>query len=178
MPQLALIAQAPRVIEFSVAGEPVPQGSKIALISGKRVRKGREVWVRNPIASLVDSANRKTKLREAGRLNAWKAKVERRAKLVAPEELWSGDVRMECEFVYPRPDAHFTKSGRVRAGAPRIPGYDLDKTVRAVRDALEGIIYTNDRNVVKDANSKRWATEPGKAGGVLIRVEHLLEVPQ
>lgn len=186
MTQPALIAEAMPVIEFSVAGKPVPQGSKIGLVSGKRVKDGRDVWVRNPMVSMVDQADRKTTTQPAGRLKRWKALIEAKADYVArgsllgPVRLWQGPVQLECEFVLPRSPSHFTKKGNLTKSAPRVPVGDLDKLIRAVGDALSKVVYRDDVQVVSFGNStKRFARGLADAkgrpfiGGVRIKVTQI-----
>ena len=187
MNQTALIAERkePRVIEFSVAGAPIPQGSKVGLISGKRVRKGKDVWVKNPIISMVDQSDRKTDAQPANRLKKWKASIERKADveirgdLIGPVFLWRGPIIVECEFVFPRSVSHYRKrksgiTNLLTKSAPMVPQNDLDKLLRAVDDALSKVVYWDDVQVVGfGASTKRFAKTRDSIGGVYVKVREL-----
>ena len=171
MPQLALIAEAKPapVIEFSVAGEVLAQGSKVA-------------YVRNGRAVLVDMADKKTKTRKAGALKRWKesiwrkADVQIRGDLIGPVHLWRGPIILECVFVVPRSPSHFTSKGALKKSAPRWPQKDLDKLIRAVGDSLSKVIYWDDVQIVGfGASTKRFAKTRGGAGGVYVKIWEDLE---
>lgn len=175
MEQSELLPGATQPIEFSVGGAPLYQGSKIALISGKRVKdKTGAVWVLNPMASLIEQANRKTKTRPSGALTAWKDRIKASAMRLSPEELWTGPIELECIFVLPRSPSHFTSKGALTKSAPTIPRLDLDKMVRAVGDALTKVIYNDDVQIVGFGRTTKRFSETSKGiGGVLIKVTRL-----
>lgn len=162
-------------IEFKLAGRPIGQGSKIALVSGKRVVRmeaGRRVtWIRNPIASLVEQGNRATKSRSKGALETWRQRIAHAAQSsMGVRELMTGPVVLQCVFVFPRKEEHFKKSGGLKSTAPTIPGNDLDKYMRAVGDSLSGVVYRDDRQVTRNGDSrKRFGTTKGQ-GGVYVKV--------
>jgi crossover junction endodeoxyribonuclease RusA len=61
-------------------------------------------------------------------------------------------VVLNARFIFARPASHLKKSGELRAGVPRLPigrgTPDVDKLVRAVLDALTGIAFVDDSQVV------------------------------
>lgn len=72
-------------------------------------------------------------------------------------------VRLVVEFVFPRPKSHFG-TGRnahlVKASAARFPAKnlgDLDNLTKLVKDALNGIAYDDDSQIVQMLAAKRWA---------------------
>lgn len=77
-----------------------------------------------------------------------------------------------CVFVG-RPKSHFTKSGRLKGSAPEYPTSrvfgDLDKHARLVGDALTGIVYRDDSQIV-DMNCSKRFTQTGYASGVSVIV--------
>lgn len=95
---------------------------------------------------------------KAGRL--WRQDVQAAA---APHFLvpFDGAVEMEILFVRPRPRSHFG-SGRnaqeLKATAPAFPitRPDCDKLSRAVLDALKGIAWRDDAQVVTKTVAKRF----------------------
>jgi Holliday junction resolvase RusA-like endonuclease len=68
----------------------------------------------------------------------------------------SGDVAIGIEFVFARPPSHYTKSGLSSAAKPR-PRPDWDNLAKAVCDALLGIAFVDDSQVVRANVSKRYA---------------------
>lgn len=74
---------------------------------------------------------------------------------------WEGPVSVALTFYLPRPKS---LPKRVRQPATRP---DIDKLVRAVLDALTGIVFGDDGQVVSLAASKRYATAdvPGHPAG-------------
>ena len=123
------------MLEFVVAGIPAPQGSKRAFVRGGRV-------------SLVESCARVKPYRALVSLAASQARTE------APTQQ---PVGIAIAFVFVRPKSHYTSKGVLRAGAPTHPGKpDIDKLCRAVLDALTGILYHDDAQVVSLSASKRY----------------------
>jgi Holliday junction resolvase RusA-like endonuclease len=72
---------------------------------------------------------------------------------------------MKCRFVFKRPRSHFgtgRNSGKVRLSARRTPGRpDIDKLARTVMDALTGILYIDDSQVVTLVCSKEYGSASG-----------------
>ncbi len=74
----------------------------------------------------------------------------------------TGDVVLAIEFVFARPPSHFTKSGLSSTAIPR-PRPDWDNLGKAVCDALLGIAYQDDSQVVRATVTKRYAERGGKS---------------
>jgi Holliday junction resolvase RusA-like endonuclease len=145
------------MITFTVRGTPAPQGSK---------------------SYLGASTGGKPMFRESSRrIPAWRADVR-----AAGEGACQGDggtypdagpVAVELAFRWPRPKGHYG-SGRnaevLRGAAPLLPAGvpDLDKLARAVLDALTGVVWDDDAQVVDLRLSKRYADMA--APGVDVRV--------
>ncbi len=121
-------------IEFTIPGAAAPQGSKRAI----RLRTGRTV--------LVESSAR--------------VKPFRAVAALAATEAWrrpptADAVGLEVAFRFVRPKSHHKADGSLRAGAPLAPGKpDIDKLLRALLDALTGVIYVDDLQV-----ACIWATK-------------------
>ena len=141
-------------LSFTVIGEPKPGGSKTAqpiYKGGKALMKGG----RPVIATRPDNPGTKP----------WMNAVAETAVFEwgpRDECAIDGPVFLELEFWYPRPDSHYgtgRNAGKLKASAPLWPakgGYDTDKLVRAVLDALQGIVFTNDRRVVKVVAERKY----------------------
>lgn len=72
-----------------------------------------------------------------------------------------GPVEVHFVFRFPRPQSHYRRAG-LRHGLPVAPGKkpDWDKVARSTGDALAGICYGDDAQVVEARVSKRWG-DPG-----------------
>jgi crossover junction endodeoxyribonuclease RusA len=95
------------------------------------------------------------------RLAPWRADVAeaaRRAGVACIE----GPVRLAAVFTFARPKSHHGKRGILpSAPATHTQTPDLDKLVRAVGDALEGIAYTRDSQIVALDVAKEWGDQAG-----------------
>lgn len=119
-------------LAITVHGVPVPQGSKQPW--------GGEV---NP------------------HVKAWRTSIAQAAAELLPDGPLHDPVVIDAQFYFPRPLAHY-RSGKhraeLRADAPywvaRAP--DLDKLLRAVGDALSGVVVTDDRQIVAWNAAKRY----------------------
>jgi len=132
----------PRVIEFFVAGEPIPQGSKkLVPVNG---------------CSLLVDDNPKTK--------GWRKRVKTAAWLAMDDEaIHNGPVGIKVVFAFDRPpstefDTKCTKP-------------DVDKLVRAVFDAMKGTIYSDDCRVIELSAQKVYVGGEYPSQGAYLRVE-------
>lgn len=78
---------------------------------------------------------------------------------------WAGPVAVDLVFSIARPKGHWrtgARSTELRPSAPDVPTTkpDLDKLTRAVLDALTGIVFRDDSQVVDVQATKRYGT-PG-----------------
>jgi Holliday junction resolvase RusA-like endonuclease len=82
-----------------------------------------------------------------------------------------GPLRVRFDFVFPRPKGHFG-SGKnatvLKRNAPQYPVVkpDATKVIRSTEDALKGILWRDDSQIVTQAATKRYGTQ----AGCLIRV--------
>jgi crossover junction endodeoxyribonuclease RusA len=132
----------PAVLDLFVAGRPAPQGSHRHVGGGRLVESSAGV---GPWRDLI----------------GWRARALLRGRLI------DGPVRVSTAFVMPRPRA--TPRG---ATPPAVKRPDVDKLARAVLDALTGVIYADDSQVVDLTASKRIA-DAGEEPGVRIVVTRL-----
>lgn len=126
------------VIVF-VAGSPAPQGSKKYLGNGIMVESSKAV-------------------------KPWRVDVAWTVREYFPTPL-DGAVRLELEFVMPRP-----KSAPKKSTPAAIKRPDLDKLVRAVMDAITGVVVVDDSQVVHLVATKRIAEINEKSGLYLLAV--------
>lgn len=136
---------------FFVAGDPKPQGSKRHVGGGRLVEQVKG-------------------------LERWRELVRRRARENHSGAPYGGPLRLTCEFRLQRPKSHHTGSDRERAVKPafqrvmHLASPDLDKLVRAINDALTGVVSLDDAQIVEIRAEKRYVGA-GEHPGVWIVVE-------
>ena len=111
-----------RVVSFEVIGKAEPKGSTRAFIP-----KG---WTR----PIITTNNPKSK--------GWQQLVAEQAQTVARDGLFTGPVVLIVTFRLPRPQS-LPKRELHHVKKP-----DLDKLVRSTKDALKGVLYRDDSQVV------------------------------
>ena len=135
-----------------VPGVPIPKGSAKAFPFRRKNGK---------LGVAVTAANAKTK--------PWQAQI---ASIAAKElhwrgGVWTGPIYLTVCFYLPRPKS-LPKKVLYHLKKP-----DLDKLLRAVKDALTGIAYLDDAQVVTTHCTKIYAM--GEQTGAHIYVERLME---
>ena len=102
-------------------------------------------------------------------LKAWKYQVDYVLNQI-PKDPVDGAVAIDLLFLLPRPKSHYKKSGGLTKSAPKYPHFkpDEDRVHRAIRDMLEGHLYSNDSRIVDSNVSKRYAESPEKAGAYVL----------
>lgn len=131
-------------ITFDVLGRPAPQGSKRS-IGGNRFIEASKF------------------------LPQWRAAVKSAAEEVAALDNWTlleGPVELEIIFYLDRPSS-ISKTSRFY---PTVPP-DIDKLVRGVGDALTGVIYNDDAQIIRLLAWKQYADT--REPGAFIRVAEL-----
>jgi crossover junction endodeoxyribonuclease RusA len=134
------------VIRFLVPGLPQPKGSSRAYVRGGR--------------AIVVPDNKVP-------LGAWTERVAIVARQSAVP-CHEGPVTVALCFRLSRPQSHFGAKG-VKPSAPNYPAKkpDVDKLARAVLDALTGVAYRDDAQVVTVVASKIFAGHEEPAGVVV-----------
>lgn len=128
-------------ITFYVFGRPAPQGSKRLL-------------------------NRKTGAmgESSKRVAPWRSDVRAVAMLQRDKfNMRDRPVRLECVFKFRRPASHYSRRGGCLILKPSAPQYcttrigDVDKLLRAISDALAGVLYDDDAQIVDIAARREYA---------------------
>jgi len=86
----------------------------------------------------------------------WVSTVRYQAGRHAPDALWLGPIHLELLFTLQKP-----KSLPKRRPSWAIKKPDLDKLTRSVKDALTGVIYYDDAQVVYESAKKEYGDAPG-----------------
>lgn len=99
-------------------------------------------------------------------VHPWRADVKVfAAEAMRGHSLFTGPVRMRCDFVLKRP----VSTPKRPPTPPAIKKPDLDKLLRAIGDALKGTVYAEDSLIVEIIGTKRIAEE-GEQPGVTVKV--------
>jgi Holliday junction resolvase RusA-like endonuclease len=139
------------MISFKVDGIPRPGGSKNAF---KNPRTGGII------------------VTEAGKHTAqWRKKCAAEARLAWQGKLLSEPLSLEVTFSFQRPRSHYGSGKNSTLLKPSSPQHhtskpDTTKLLRALEDALTGIIWVDDSQVVHQSATKKWDT----AGGATVKI--------
>lgn len=130
-----------RAVSFVVYGTPAPAGSKRAFVRGGR--------------AIVTDDSRKSR--------PWKTLVAQRAgEVMAGKELKRGPLAVTLTFTVRRPKDHYGARG-LKPGAPRYPTKkpDVLKLARGTEDALSGLVYADDSQIVREVLAKEYGEQEG-----------------
>lgn len=133
----------PRRVTFTVYGIPKPKGSA----------RGFVVMKAGKARAIVTSDNKS--------LKSWEHSVRDAAQHAVGEHFFTAAVRLEIHFWFPRP-----KSVSVKKRPHFTTKPDLSKLVRGAEDALNGVLFKDDSQVVVIAASKRYVDD-GPAGAAI-----------
>lgn len=127
-------------ISFTVLGEPAPQGSKTRAGTGMREANPATAPWRSTVTAAASEAM-------VGRLP-----------LV-------GHLELRAVFVFPRPVSHWGTGRNLEQLKSSAPAYrsskpDLDKLLRAIGDAMSGIVYRDDAQIAVVRAEKHYGTPP------------------
>lgn len=153
------------MIEFTVFGKPAASGIRPVPI---RAAGGVVIGQR-----LADGRNAE----QAKRIRSWKSEVAQTAAEHFRGELLDGPLELELTFYSVRPAGHSgtgRNAGKLKDSAPEFPitRPDALKMARLVEDALQGVIYRDDSQIVDEHLYKRYG-EPARC---VIRVKELRPV--
>lgn len=142
-------------LKFFVEGKPEPGGSKKIVRIGPNYR--------------IADANDKAK--------DWKEDVKKIARRIYEGEPLSCALRVFCLFSVARPKSHYRtgkNSHLLRENAPKHPTTKPDgtKLFRSTEDALTGVIWVDDAQVVSQTVQKRYA-ELGEPLGASLIIEEV-----
>ena len=140
------------VIDFFVGGVPVPKGSAKAFM-----RPGAKY-------PTVMQDNR-------DKQKPWASAIGYAAQREVQEVIQDGPISIRVGFYMPRPKGHYGTGKNVGVLKGNAPYYhtskpDLDKLIRCVKDALTGIVWKDDSQVVMVEASKMY----GEVAGARIAV--------
>lgn len=131
------------MISFTVHGTPAPAGSKRGFYNAKAKR-----------VIITDDSQRS---------RPWKAQIaDAAAEAMNGRDLLEGPLLLEVTFWMPRPKGHFNTKGELNAAGRRTshPAVkpDLLKLTRALEDAISGVVYRDDAQIVTETLQKAYTT--------------------
>lgn len=149
------------MITFFAPGKPEPAGSKRAFVLKGGAHAGR---------AIITDANAKSK--------PWQQTVKHAAMLAYQGEPMTGPLQLDVTFTIVRPQGHFgsgKNAYKVKDSAPAFPTSkpDVLKLARGLEDALTGIIYVDDSQIVSEHLFKVYGTRPGAEVSIAPYVESL-----
>lgn len=150
LPSESIIATASREVEFTAFGTALPAGSKRLGVASNGRR-----FVRD------DNPN----------TSEWKRTVAQAAgAAMNGRPLLDGALTLVIQVYRPRPQSHYGKNG-LRPAAPPFPTTrpDITKLVRAIEDALTGVLARDDSQFVEVLGIKRY----GEPARVEVKVSRL-----
>lgn len=137
---LPVAAEPVDEVQFFVPGKAAPQGSKRHVGGGRMIESSKA-------------------------LGPWREHVAFAAQhAMAGRGLMSGAIIMDADFALPRIQAIR------KTTPPHTKKPDLDKILRALGDALTGVVYVDDAQIVSYGDSRKRYAEIGETPGVRITV--------
>jgi Holliday junction resolvase RusA-like endonuclease len=90
---------------------------------------------------------------------------------------YGSPIRLEVVAYMPRPKIHYKRDGSLKPTAPLHPlaKADWDNIGKLIGDALNGIAYADDKNIVDAHVLKLYELSPGKAA-VFVQIEYLQQM--
>ena len=140
----------PLAMTFIVLGRPQPAGSKRAFVVKRKTgAAGVAVADDNPA------------------LKSWQQEIRSAASKVSPGALLDGPLSLDVRFYFARPRSHFGTGRNASMLKPSAPPYpivrpDTTKLIRAIEDALTGVVWRDDALVVSQVAAKLY-DEPERA---------------
>lgn len=159
------------LLRIDVIGKPEPRGSKTANAvynkqTKKPLMKGRRVIV----------AQRDSNKHSGEWMGIVASAASKAFEAAGYVELFTGPLVASCVFTLVRPGGHFGKGARssaLKASSPAFPAIkpDVTKLWRGTEDALTGIVFRDDTQVVRAHIEKVY----GASYGAVIRIWALPE---
>jgi Holliday junction resolvase RusA-like endonuclease len=158
------------ILTFHVSGIPAPGGSKTAMPiyrrDGSLVIKQTPTGKQRPVFNMVDAADSGGRKghRQWKDAVGWHGKAAMKRRGEAPLR---GPLKLSIVFVMPRPKSVTRQHHTIKP--------DLTKLLRSTEDALTGIVWADDSQIVQFGNMEKRYAATGEDSGASIVVESLLE---
>lgn len=147
-------------VTFFVRGNPRPGGSK------RYVGHYYNSTVRKHVPLLVDDCDKNPFWRNTVAATAREA--------MAGRKKYTGALELSVVFYLPRPKSHYGVKGLLPSAREHpIVKPDTTKLMRSTEDALTGIVWKDDAQVVEQTAIKRYVRDPSEDVGALINVNEI-----
>jgi len=136
------------VLELTIPGDPVaqPRYAERVFVHGKRVIRQRFI----PNVGTPDERGRK---HDRHPIIAFKALVRQVATSLYTGPLLDTPIALELLFVFQRPSTSIRKT-KPNPREPRAGKPDADNCIKAVKDALNGVVWVDDARVCREVAEK------------------------
>lgn len=155
-------------IEFYVEGVPAPGGSKTAMplynADGSPKTTPTAKGKQKPVLVYVDQSKKRKRNTGWRDAVAWTGK-KRMQELGASASPLRGPVVLSVVFVMPRP-----KRLKGDAYEPHTSAPDVTKLLRSTEDSLTGIVWMDDKQIIKQDAEKRYASRGEPPGARVVVV--------
>ncbi len=147
-------------ISFYVRGKPAPGGSKKAFRSATTKK-----------IIVMDAAKGNRAWRNAVQMAARQA-MKKPFEYASHCPLAGIPVSLHVNFYLPRPKSHHRANGNLKASSPlhHIIRPDATKLLRSTEDALTGILWRDDAQIVFQKISKKYVAGPDEQGGCDVKI--------
>lgn len=167
------------MIRFFVPGRPYPGGSKVSGVAHRKASDGSYEPVRKPDGRL------KTFTKDSSGENGinWRRDVRAAAaQAMAGARPMDGPLALTITFVMARPKGHYgtgRNAGRLKSSAPRWPTTqpDTTKLLRSTEDAMIGIVFVDDSQIVRMPLIEKVFSEDGRMGAMIVVSKLSEDVP-
>lgn len=102
----------------------------------------------------------------------WRQRVVLAAYRIARPVPLVDAIEVDLGFIFARPGSHYRKSGQLKGSAPRHHTVkpDRDNIEKSTQDALNGILWKDDAQIVDGRVSKRYVAADQPLPGCLVTV--------
>ena len=138
------------MVEFIYWGKPATAGSKRGIPYARKAEHGCGLGVRM--------------IHDNKRFESFSAEIKDLARNAADGQFFHHGVWLSLAIVRPRPKGHFRSgrnAGQLKDDAPEYPTSkpDATKILRAVEDALTGVLWRDDSQIVRHQISKDYGDQ-------------------
>ncbi len=156
----------PERIQLTVPGEPVGQPRHKCRAVRARMRGGRWCWMGQ---AYMPERVKDEPVYEAVAL--FKKRIRRAAEVAGlPARPWTGPVALTLEIYFSRPQ-RLLEPNSPRSEIPHTVKPDADNVLKAVMDALNGLLWKDDAQVY-DPHPRKWYAALGCGPGIILVAEH------
>ncbi len=141
-----------QAITFTVPGQPVPQPRHKVAARGRFAHA--YIPAHHPIHAYREAV---TLLAKSSRPEGWRKE---------------GPMSVDIEAVFERPPSHLRKGGLAAKAPAYPPKCDWDNLGKGVSDAITGVLWHDDEQVVDGRSRKRYAAS-GEAARTIVTVRRL-----